>query len=190
MAEQELGAVQLATMDELTGLSNRRGFEALAQHVLELCRRLGRRASLLYFDLDRFKQINDEHGHFVGDQAIVHFSNTLAQDRRAEDILARIGGEEFALVLPGASVKQAVDIATELCSRLRHRPMQVDNTELTMTASFGVASISTDDTCLSDVVARADVALYQSKNKGRNRVDLLASQVMLSKDGILIPISR
>ena len=179
----------VAMQDQLTGLLNRRGFGEAASKAYAWARRTGRPVSVILTDIDRFKQINDKHGHFVGDQAIVHFSGVLAEDRRAEDILARVGGEEFALVLPGTSVKQAVSMAKELCERLRKRVMDLEGEKLEMSASFGVACISANDTCLSDVVARADVALYQSKNKGRNRVDLLASQVMLSKDGTLTPMS-
>ncbi|MEM7280988.1 MAG: diguanylate cyclase [Pseudomonadota bacterium] len=179
----------VAMQDQLTGLLNRRGFGESASKAYAWSRRTARPVSVILTDIDRFKQINDEHGHFMGDQAIVHFAKVLSEDRRAEDILARIGGEEFALVLPGTNVTHAVDVAKELCTRLRKNPMETDGKTVQMTASFGVASISEKDTCLSDVVARADVALYQSKNKGRNRVDLLASQVMLAKDGSLVPVS-
>ena len=107
MAEQEIAAVQLATMDELTLLSNRRGFLALGQHALGLCSRLARPASLLFFDLDAFKAINDRHGHAEGDRALVAFGGLLLDNFRESDVVGRLGGDEFVVLLvnmaPGES---------------------------------------------------------------------------------------
>ena len=91
MAEQEIAAVQLATMDELTLLSNRRGFMALGVHTLNVCQRLQKPASLLFFDLDSFKAINDCYGHAEGDQALVSFSQLLKEVFRESDVIARLG---------------------------------------------------------------------------------------------------
>jgi diguanylate cyclase (GGDEF)-like protein len=100
MAEQEIAAVQLATMDELTMLSNRRGFVALAQHALNLCvRRMERPATLLYFDLDGFKAINDRFGHAEGDRALEAFAGLLKQTFRESDVIGRLGGDEFAILM-------------------------------------------------------------------------------------------
>lgn len=99
MAEQELAAIQLATMDELTMLSNRRGFEALARHALGLCRRLARPASLLFLDLDGFKAINDTFGHAEGDRALADFARILSATFRESDVVGRLGGDEFAVLL-------------------------------------------------------------------------------------------
>jgi diguanylate cyclase (GGDEF)-like protein len=107
MAEQELAAVQLATMDELTMLSNRRGFEALSVHALGLCRRLQKPASLVYFDLDYFKQINDRFGHAEGDRVLVSFSRLMKQTFRESDVLGRIGGDEFVVLLTDTSRESA-----------------------------------------------------------------------------------
>lgn len=93
MAEQELAAVQIATMDYLTMLSNRRGFDTLSMHALGLCRRLKRPASLIYFDLDNFKPINDRFGHPAGDRALVEFAHLLKQTFRESDVVGRVGGD-------------------------------------------------------------------------------------------------
>ena len=99
MAEQEIAAVQLATMDELTLLSNRRGFMALGQHALALCARLERPAALHFFDLDGFKQINDRWGHAEGDRALTAFAALLGQTFRDSDVIGRLGGDEFAVLV-------------------------------------------------------------------------------------------
>lgn len=99
MAEQEIAAVQLATMDELTLLSNRRGFLALGQHALNLCARLDRPALMLFFDLDGFKQINDRFGHAEGDRALAAFSSALMKTFRDSDVVGRLGGDEFVVLM-------------------------------------------------------------------------------------------
>ncbi|MDT9000976.1 sensor domain-containing diguanylate cyclase [Paucibacter sp. APW11] len=102
MVEHEIALLQLATVDELTGLSNRRGFEALARHALSLCGRQQRPATLLFFDLNRFKAINDQFGHAAGDQALVAFAGLLRKTFRESDVVARLGGDEFAVLLSNA----------------------------------------------------------------------------------------
>jgi diguanylate cyclase (GGDEF)-like protein len=106
-----------------------------------------------------------------------------------EDIVARIGGEEFSLVLPGTDIVKATSIADELCVRMAASPLVVDGCTVAMTSSFGVASISDKDVCLTDVVVKADRALYRSKRAGRNRVDLESSQMMRAVDGSLEMVS-
>jgi diguanylate cyclase (GGDEF)-like protein len=140
-------------------------------------------------DIDRFKYINDEYGHAVGDAALAHFASLLADDRRAEDILARVGGEEFALVLQGSDLEHALKIADDLCQRIEKTPMELDGIKLGMTASFGVATVSAKDNCLQETIVRADRALYRSKRAGRNQVDLESSQLMLAADGTLKPVN-
>jgi diguanylate cyclase (GGDEF)-like protein len=109
--------------------------------------------------------------------------------RRAEDVLARVGGEEFAIVLPGTGLESAMKMADNLCALIEASPIKVDGKTLPMTASFGVATLSTNDSHISDVILRADRALYRSKRAGRNRVDLESSQLMLALDGTIKPIS-
>jgi len=114
MAEQELAAVQLATTDELTHVSNRRGFVRLAEHALSLCRRLGTPASLLFLDMDRFKQINDRYGHAEGDYALRSFAGLLTTTFRDSDVVGRLGGDEFAVLLTNASAQASADALARL----------------------------------------------------------------------------
>ncbi len=167
---------KIAVMDQLTGLLNRRGFGEQGARAFSSARRSDYPLAVIMTDIDRFKNINDEFGHAVGDLALQHFSAVLQQRRRAEDIVARMGGEEFALVLPGTSLADADGLARTLCERIENSPLEVDGAPLRMTASFGVSAIAERDTCLTDIVVRADRALYRSKRSGRNRVDIETSQ--------------
>jgi diguanylate cyclase (GGDEF)-like protein len=167
---------KIAVMDPLTGLLNRRGFGEQAPKAFATARRAALPLSLVMSDIDRFKDINDDFGHAVGDLALQHFSAMLQQHRRTEDIVARMGGEEFALVLPGTELADAIALAESLCTRIETSPLEIDGRPLRMTASFGVSTISERDTCVADIVVRADRALYRSKRSGRNRVDIESSQ--------------
>ncbi|MCH8249808.1 MAG: GGDEF domain-containing protein [Proteobacteria bacterium] len=180
---------QLAIHDQLTGILNRRGLGEQGASAYAAFRRTGRPVSVIMTDIDRFKFINDEYGHAVGDAALVHFAELLIENRRVDDILARVGGEEFAIVLQGADLQGALNIAVGLCAKIEAHAMQIDDNTLKMTASFGVATVSNKDTCLSDTIIRADRALYRSKRAGRNQVDLESSQLMWSTHGALKPIS-
>jgi diguanylate cyclase (GGDEF)-like protein len=177
-----------AVRDQLTGLLNRRGFGEAAASAYAIARRTDRPFSVIMTDIDRFKLINDEYGHTIGDEALAHFSMVLALGRRTEDILARVGGEEFALMLPGTQLQETIRIAEDLCQRLEEASLETSKGKLQMTASFGVATISVRDTCLSDTIIRADTALYRSKNAGRNRVDLESSQKLHNQAGTLNPV--
>lgn len=168
----------MAVQDQLTGLLNRRGFNDAGDLAFATARRTDRPFSVIMTDIDRFKSINDDFGHAAGDQALCHFAELLRKNRRAEDILARIGGEEFAIVLPGTRVEESIHIAEELCNRLENSGLRIAETKLKITASFGVATISNNDESLADIFVRADTALYRSKRAGRNRVDLEASQLL------------
>ncbi len=110
MVEQELAAVQLATLDELTGISNRRGFLALAQHAVAMCKRQQRPASLVFFDLDGFKQVNDHYGHAEGDQALKVFAELMRDCFRDSDIFARLAGDEFVVLLTNTGIDDAADV--------------------------------------------------------------------------------
>lgn len=180
---------EIAVRDQLTGLLNRRGFGEQSARAYATARRIDRPISVIMTDIDHFKAINDEFGHAAGDNALCHFAKILKVTRRADDILARMGGEEFAIVLPGTELDQCIRIAEELCKLLKEAPMIADGQTVTMTASFGVATLSLNDTCLTDAVVRADRALYRSKRAGRNRVDLESSQLMRTNNGTLKPVS-
>ena len=176
---------ELAVRDNLTGLLNRRGFNELSARAYATALRTKRSVTVIASDIDHFKTINDDYGHTVGDLALVHLATLLAARRRKDDIVARMGGEEFLIILPGMSLEQGLAVADEMCERMATTPMRIAGGDVTMTASFGVAALSERDTCLSDVIIRADEALYRSKRAGRNRVDLDSSQYMRAMDGTL-----
>jgi len=181
---------EAAVSDQLTGLLNRRGLGEAGAKAYATARRTGRPVSVIMTDIDHFKDINDSFGHIIGDQAISHFAAVLQASRRNEDVVARVGGEEFAMILPGADIEESLEIASGLCEALSATPLRLEDAVVEMTASFGVATLSDTDTCLSDAIARADSALYQSKEKGRNRVDLESSAVTLLPDGSLLRAMR
>ena len=180
---------EIAVRDQLTGVLNRHGLTERSEAAFSKFQRNDLPVSVIMIDIDRFKHINDEHGHSVGDAALVHFAGLLKDDRDGDDILARVGGEEFALVLPGYDLVSTMGVAAELCARIEATPMSFDRIKLKMTASFGVATLSKKDGRLSEAIDRADRALYRSKHAGRNQVDLESSQLMLAKDGTLKPLN-
>lgn len=179
---------EVARQDQLTGLQNRRGFGEQSALAYASARRESTPVAIIMADIDHFKAINDSHGHQAGDEALRHFSNLLARKRRTTDIVGRVGGEEFALILPGADLETAIRISSELCDLVNDEPANYGDQKIEMTASFGVAALSVKDTCMTDAITRADAALYRSKQRGRNRIDLQASQVLLNEDGRLIPV--
>jgi diguanylate cyclase (GGDEF)-like protein len=178
----------IAVRDQLTGLLNRRGFNEYGEKAFAAARRAGAALSVIMTDIDRFKHINDRFGHAAGDTALVHFAKLFADGRRREDVVARVGGEEFALLLPGTSLRDAMALADQLCSTIGSTPIDLTTVGLPITSSFGVAAMSEKDTSLDDMIRRADRALYRSKRAGRNQVDLESSQMMLAADGTLRPI--
>ena len=163
MVEEELTAVQLATIDELTMISNRRGFVSLATHALVTCRRLDRPASLLYFDLDNFKQINDRFGHAEGDRALTTFARLLVETFRSSDVIGRLGGDEFAVLTSGS---EQMGAATAL-DRLR-RALDLYNASARRgyDLGFSVGSAIYDETnqaSIDDLLAGADIAMFLDK---------------------------
>jgi len=180
---------KMAIQDELTGLLNRRGFHEYGERAFSAARRASLPLSVIMTDIDRFKYINDKFGHAAGDTALAHFARLVSDTRRHEDVIARVGGEEFALLLPGTDLRDAMAMADQLCKRIGSTPLETTAVGLPMTSSFGVATISENDTSLDDVVLRADRALYRSKRAGRNQVDLESSQLMRAADGSLVPVS-
>jgi diguanylate cyclase (GGDEF)-like protein len=147
MAEQELAAVQLATMDELTLLTNRRGFRELSLHVLNLCKRLDKPVCLLFFDLDLFKEINDRYGHAEGDRALRSFSQILKDTYRNSDVLGRLGGDEFVVLLSNADEAEGEAILNRLNQKLKEHNQE---------AGRGY------DICYSVGIVQYDVARHQS----------------------------
>ena len=155
-----------ARTDSTTGLLNRRGFGQQLELELERSSRLGSKAALLLCDLDRLKLVNDTFGHAAGDDALVAVAGILVTGKRSIDAAARIGGDEFALLLPGCSADDAAQLAERLSSavsRLR------DPGSETLSASFGVAEFPRDATTTAELLAKADSSLYLAKHSRPNR---------------------
>ncbi len=167
--EQEQRLQELATTDPLTGLSNRRAFMERLHEELQLHQRLQYSSSLLMVDFDHFKEINDRHGHQTGDLVLQHFARVARDCLRQTDLIGRLGGEEFAIFLPGTGLKGATHLAELLRERMENSPTTVENDEIAMTVSIGVTTLCAEDKDPSDILNRADKALYQAKDQGRNQ---------------------
>jgi len=165
--EAEFKLRELAVTDPLTGLPNRRGFEERAQAMLAHARRHGMALTAIMLDLDHFKQINDAQGHEVGDRALALFARLLKETRRDGDLAARLGGEEFCLLLHSEASAGA-----PLDQRLRQRLRQAAPAELGLVLDYsaGMAALRPDDTGILALLARADAALYEAKTAGRGRL--------------------
>lgn len=167
MAEQELMAVQMASMDELTLLSNRRGFMALAQHGLDACKRLEKPATLLFFDLNEFKQINDLYGHAEGDKALKTFADVLRIAFRESDVVGRLGGDEFVVLLSGSSHVETTLIMGRLKEMLDERNATLQRG---YEIRFSVGQIEYDAVrhdSVDRLLADADEAMYAHKQAQR-----------------------
>lgn len=163
IAENELSASLTATTDALTHISNRRGFELLAPKAMEHCLVAGLSVSLAYFDLDSFKQINDTFGHAVGDQALVSFTQLLSESFRDSDVLARIGGDEFVVLMSGASDRVA-DVAISRFRSAVERFNQDHSGQYQLQFSVGLASArEKSDMKLELLLQRADKQMFASK---------------------------
>ncbi len=161
----------LANTDPLTGIINRRKFYNLAVDKLERSRRLRLPLSLIMFDLDHFKVINDTYGHMAGDDVLVEIARRVSADVRQADILARFGGEEFVVLLPETSHPLAQIIAERLRQRVGSTPFRIDVATLSITISLGVAHYTgQEELALEKLLDFADRALYQAKESGRNKV--------------------
>ena len=169
--EREVALEELSMRDPLTQVGNRRAFEAALAREIAAVKASGAELGVALFDLDHFKSVNDAHGHQGGDLVLVAFANILTQSVRRVDSIARIGGEEFAVLLPGANATSARTIVERICARLRGRPLDVGEGQTrVITTSAGVTALLGPDEPRDQVVARADRALYAAKAAGRDRV--------------------
>jgi two-component system cell cycle response regulator len=160
----------LAYRDELTELPNRRGAARQIDVLISRSRRHGHQLALLLIDADRFKSVNDEHGHAVGDVVLREISGRLRERVRREDVVGRWGGEEFVVALPETTPDGAAAVAESLREAISAAPISADGLELAVTVSIGVAAWTGQD--LDDLVDRSDQALYAAKAAGRDRVML------------------
>jgi diguanylate cyclase (GGDEF)-like protein len=161
---------KLATVDSLTGAMSRRSFLLETKKAAALARRYKRDLGCIMFDLDRFKEINDAHGHAAGDEVLRQVAATCAGRLRTVDIFGRLGGEEFAIVLPETSLGGAFELAERLRVEIAAAPIPHAGADLRVTASFGATAFSTADLGFDEACTRADSALYEAKSSGRNRV--------------------
>ncbi|MBN2195324.1 MAG: diguanylate cyclase [Polyangiaceae bacterium] len=160
----------LARTDDLTQVNNRRRFFELARQETQRARRYQRDLSLLIIDVDHFKNINDSHGHGAGDEILVGISRTMLDTLRCTDTLGRVGGEEFAIVLPETGADSAQLAGERLRSRIAERSLVTSAGELSVTVSVGAATLSPSDRDFDALLRRADQALYLAKSAGRDRV--------------------
>ena len=163
---------QLAITDGLTGVFNYRYFMELGRREFERVRRYGRHLSLIMVDIDHFKKTNDTYGHAVGDGALRVVAQICQKTVRNVDILARIGGEEFAVLLPETALEKAWLVAERLRLSLSRAVMRTKAGELRLTASLGVGAVEQETKDFEDLLRSVDSALYAAKRNGRNRVEM------------------
>jgi len=178
MAEAEIASLSLAIGDELTGLSNRRGFEMLGERLLEAARRVGLPVTAVYADLDNMKPINDRFGHDAGDRALIETATILGSVLRNSDLLARLGGDEFCAVLAGAEAREAAVAAARIEEALRARNAATAE-PFELAISVGMAEADPGKTVdLWDLTAAADAAMLaakRAKKAGRNGAETAGS---------------
>ena len=160
---------QAALTDGLTGMQNRRYFDDALKEYLDEFRRIDKPVGLMILDLDHFKQVNDTHGHDVGDEVLKAVANCLKDMTRYHDVAARLGGEEFAVVAPNMDGDVLVKFAERIRKAIAGMPVLSGNVRLKITASVGLAVWDRKETA-EDFFKRADKQLYQAKKLGRNRV--------------------
>jgi diguanylate cyclase (GGDEF)-like protein len=165
---------EAALVDPLTGLANRRGFMISAQRMFDTRAADDASISMLAFDLDRFKKINDTFGHPTGDQVLRIFADIVSLTVRPADIAGRTGGEEFVIALPGCSTDVALTIARRIRSTFQKEAYFVDGRQVGATVSVGVATAPDHGASLAEITASSDIALYRAKDLGGNRVILAA----------------
>lgn len=162
---------RMLTRDHLTGVSNRAHFFEAAERELVRARRIAASLAVIVLDVDHFKRVNDGHGHAAGDAVLREVARRCEAELRPEDVFARIGGEEFVALVPGATLGDATVVAERLRLALAREPIDVGDVRMPVTASFGCSALDGDPgATLAALLESADGALYQAKRDGRNRV--------------------
>ena len=175
LADEELRAAkqyaeELAQKDELTGLKNRRAFFEQGNRIFEQSKRFRHPISVIMMDIDHFKMINDDYGHAIGDKVLRAVAESLQRVVREIDIVARMGGEEFAFILPETGLQEASKLAERLRSEIEDLVVANDGHQIKITASFGVAACKDGDGHIEVLLTDADNALYVAKKNGRNQI--------------------
>ncbi|MDQ7094615.1 diguanylate cyclase [Desulfosporosinus sp. PR] len=166
LIEEELN--RLATTDSLTGIFNRRQFLSLGEQEISKAHRYRRPVSLIIYDVDHFKAVNDTYGHQTGDIVLKEITKAVNQQLRSSDIVGRIGGEEFAIILPETQISEALLVAERIRAAIENLLVEFNGITLHITASFGVTDQPENDCSLDKMFNRADGALYEAKERGRN----------------------
>ncbi|MEO0981371.1 MAG: PleD family two-component system response regulator [Pseudomonadota bacterium] len=167
--------MELAVTDPLTGLHNRRFMTAQIEKWIKRSEIDGAPISVVALDIDHFKQVNDRFGHAAGDEVLREFAHRLGANVRPGDIVCRQGGEEFVVVMPEAKAETALMVAERVRRAVAAEPFVVDDKSMKITVSAGVSTTIGEGETSSDLLSRADLALYQAKSQGRNRVESLAA---------------
>ncbi|MEM9492507.1 MAG: GGDEF domain-containing protein [Myxococcota bacterium] len=161
---------RMTIIDGLTGAHNKRYFLEFLEREIARCSRYGRPLSLLMFDIDHFKNINDSHGHLTGDYVLKEMARRLLGRIRKEELLARYGGEEFAAVLPETNHEGAMHFGEEVRRIVEGQPFYYENDVLSVTVSVGVSTLNGENLETNAFIKLADQNLYRAKREGRNRV--------------------
>ncbi|MGD8783448.1 MAG: diguanylate cyclase [Thioalkalispiraceae bacterium] len=170
----ETQLINLALFDSLTGALSRPAFMEQSTKELSRSMRFHRPLSVMMIDIDHFKAINDNYGHAAGDNVLQIFVEAIQEVIRSTDFLGRVGGEEFALLLPDTSAPAAAHLAERIRERITRYPYLAGDMLIEVTASLGVAEFQSEDRDIKTLLNRADEALYQAKQSGRNRVNIAA----------------
>jgi len=170
LIEQKEAVEQKAIVDELTGAFNRRFFETKLEDELTLAKRFKDRLSLIMFDIDHFKKVNDTYGHQAGDAVLSEVSATIKSKLSGTDTLCRYGGEEFAVIMPGTPVERALEVAERLRKAIEEHTFYSDEKLISVTISLGVSEYPAHAIIKQLLIETADAALYSAKHSGRNRV--------------------
>jgi diguanylate cyclase (GGDEF)-like protein len=175
VSERTQALEKLATTDPLTGTYNRRFLMDRAEIEIALAKRQSYDLSLVMLDIDWFKSVNDTYGHSVGDRVLILLCDTVKRELRLGDMLARIGGEEFVMLLPHANLSTAQQVAERLRTQVAGLTLLQDSgAVLQFTSSFGVATMNDSIATVDELLKAADQALYKAKNAGRNQVHIFA----------------
>ena len=166
--------VYLAEHDSLTGLINRRRFQEELERSIAFTQRYKQQGALLFIDLDQFKYINDTYGHQYGDEYLLDVSRRLAKVLRKTDILGRLGGDEFGVIIPSVAEEETITVANALLGTLSQEMIECDNKLIHISASIGIAFFPTQGYVASDLLAKADAAMYTAKNKGRSQYHIFS----------------
>ncbi|WP_395136019.1 diguanylate cyclase [Rhodanobacter sp. FW102-FHT14D07] len=172
----QLKFMKLARRDGLTGIFNRQHFVNEAERLLHYCRKSGRDACLVLLDLDHFKQVNDNHGHAVGDRVLRRAVEACQKHLRSTDLFGRLGGEEFGMLLPECGLEQVLQRVEQMRLAVARVPAGEAGSGVVVSASFGVAAAASSGYELRQLMTDADDALYRAKREGRNRVSLFDSR--------------